>query len=199
MKRTQPTKASRQRGVVLLFALIVLVILLAGGVAVVRSMNASLSSAGNLAFKRDLVNQGEQAAANALALFKTGALAGSGTDVASRTASNYSAVRLATNARGIPSVLLDDSTFSTVGVASNDVTNDGVRVRYVIDRMCNALGAASDRTCVYAPSLTDVRGGSAQQWQRPPPSGALVYRLSIRVDGPRNTQAFLQSSFTKPE
>jgi type IV pilus assembly protein PilX len=51
----------RQRGVVLIFTLIILLILTIGAVALMRSMNTSLFSAGNLAFRRDLVNQGEQA------------------------------------------------------------------------------------------------------------------------------------------
>jgi Tfp pilus assembly protein PilX len=69
MKIPKSLRPARQRGVVLLFCLIVLVILLAGGVAVVRSMNTSLTSAGNLAFRRDLVNQGERAVSAVLAKF----------------------------------------------------------------------------------------------------------------------------------
>lgn len=183
----------------LLFCLVILVILLAGGVAVMRSMNTSLFSAGNLAFKRDMVNQGEQAAANALALFRTGALATAGTDNDHRPASNYSATRLPANDRGIPTALLTDAGFGTVGVTTNDIAHDGIEVRYVIDRLCNVTGPATTSACVYAPSVTEVRGGSVQESKRPPPSGALVYRLSVRVDGPRDTQVFLQSSFTKPE
>ncbi|MEJ1168470.1 hypothetical protein [Variovorax sp. CCNWLW235] len=192
-----------ERGVVLLLCLIVLVVLLAGGVAVMRSMNTSLSSAGNLAFKRDLVNQGEQAADTALKLFNTGALSAAGADLVSVKAQNYSAEQLSSNDRGIPLALLSDDAFETVASASNDIKDasrkDQVKVRYVIDRLCNAPGAPSKTNCVYAPATTDVRGGSAQEWQRPPPPKALVYRLSVRVDGPRDTQVFLQSSFTKPE
>lgn len=192
----------RERGVVLLLCLIVLVVLLAGGVAVMRSTNTSLSNAGNLAFKRDLVNQGEQAAVDALKLFSTGDLSAAGADVASKAANNYSAIRLETNDRGIPLALLSKTEFEKVGVATNDVDRTaaaGVKVRYVIDRLCNASGAPSKSSCVYAPATTDVRGGSVQESQRPPPPKALVYRLSVRVDGPRDTQVFLQSSFTKPE
>lgn len=192
-----------ERGVVLLLCLIVLVVLLAGGVAVMRSMNTSLSSAGNLAFKRDLVNQGEQAADTALKLFSTGALSAVGADLVSVKDVNYSAERLPSNDRGIPLALLSDSAFDAVASAAKDIEDtsrkDHVKVRYVIDRLCNASGAASKSSCVYAPATTDVRGGSVQESQRPPPPKALVYRLSVRVDGPRDTQVFLQSSFTKPE
>ncbi|MET3393114.1 Tfp pilus assembly protein PilX [Variovorax sp. 1140] len=193
-------KQRRERGVVLLICLIVLVILLAGGVAVMRSMNTTLSSAGNLAFKRDLVNQGEQAAVKALALFNTGALSAVGADYNDVKASNYSAVRLDTNDRGIPLALLKDDLYTAKATDIIDrTTTDAVKIRYLIDRLCNTSGASSKSTCVYAPATTDVRGGSVQESGRPPPPKALVYRLSVRVDGPRDTQVFLQSSFTKPE
>ncbi|MDM0075150.1 hypothetical protein QTH90_12200 [Variovorax sp. J2P1-59] len=201
MKNHTNLARPRERGVVLLFCLIILVVLLAGGVAVMRSMDTALFGAGNLAFKRDLVNQGEQAAQEALKLFKnSGALSAAGADSANVVGSNYSAVQLATNDKGIPTILLDDDTaFGSVGRVANDITRDGVKVRYVIDRLCNATGAASPQKCVFAPSITEVRGGSVQESKRPPPPAALVYRLSVRVDGPRKTQVFLQTSFTKPD
>ncbi len=189
----------RERGVVLLICLIVLVILLAGGVAVMRSMNTSLSSAGNLAFKRDLVNQGEQAAVKVLALFDGGSLSAVGADYNDVKASNYSAVRLDSNDRGIPLALLKDELYNAKASDIIDRSADFVKIRYLIDRLCNTSGASSKTTCVYAPATTDVRGGSVQEAGRPPPPKALVYRLSVRVDGPRDTQVFLQSSFTKPE
>ena len=190
----------RERGVVLLICLIVLVILLAGGVAVMRSMNTTLSSAGNLAFKRDLVNQGEHAAVKALALFNTGGtLSAVGADYNDAQASNYSAVRLDSNDRGIPLALLKDDLYNAKASDTIERPADFVKIRYLIDRLCNTSGASSKSTCVYAPATTDVRGGSVQESGRPPPPKALVYRLSVRVDGPRDTQVFLQSSFTKPE
>lgn len=182
----------------LLFCLVILVILLAGGVAVMRSMSTSLSSAGNLAFKRDMVNQGEQAAANALALLRTGALAATGSNIADLRASNYSATHLPSNARGIPEALLTDTAFATKGVSSNDVTRDGVRVRYLVDRLCNTTGPATPESCVYTPA-NSPKGGDVEKLNgNIPVLGVLIYRLSVRVDGPRNTQVFLQSSFTNP-
>ena len=201
----------RQHGVVLVFCLIVLVILLAGGVAVMRSMNSSLFSAGNLAFKRDLVNQGELAVSKAMLAFKTGSLSTSTATANSVPAENYSAVQLTTNDQGIPTVLLKKGGFK----AGTDVTNtaftptgaaiDGrssdVKVYYVIDRMCNATGSFAtlgSSACVSAPSSTQVTGGTAGV-ARPDITPPAIYRLSIRVDGPRDTQVFLQSSFSRPE
>ena len=44
----------RQRGVVLLFSLITLVVLLLAAVALIRSFSNSMFTAGNIAFRRDL-------------------------------------------------------------------------------------------------------------------------------------------------
>jgi Tfp pilus assembly protein PilX len=204
---------ARERGVVLLFCLIILVVLLAGGVAVMRSMDTSLFGAGNLAFKRDLVNQGELAIAKAMREFQTGgALVASGATSSSVPAANYSAIQLAANPKGIPEVLLKKTTLTGPDVVGNTFAptgtpisgNGGVTVRYVIDRMCNATGAFSTigkSGCVYTPSSTETLGGDQSQLSTPGPSipSPPIYRVSVRVDGPRDTQVFLQASFTKPE
>jgi len=203
----------RERGVVLLFCLIILVVLLAGGVAVMRSMDTSLVGAGNIAFKRDLVNQGELAIAKAMQEFQTsGALAATSVTANNLPAANYSAIQLATNAQGIPEVLLKKTNLTGPDVVGNAFTptgtpisgSGGATVRYVIDRMCNATGAFSvigKSGCVYTPSSTETLGGDQSQLATPGPSvpSPPLYRVSVRVDGPRDTQVFLQASFTKPE
>lgn len=204
---------ARERGVVLLFCLIILVILLAGGIAVMRSTGNSLFGAGNLAFKRDLVNQGELAIAKAMKEFQTGgALVNTTATAANLPTANYSAVQLQTNEHGIPQVLLKKTTLSGPDVAGNTFTpsggaitgSGGVTVRYVIDRMCNTTGAFSTigkSRCVYTPSNTETQGGDQSQLSTPGPSvpSPPIYRITVRADGPRDTQVFLQASFTKPE
>ncbi|MFS2166256.1 hypothetical protein [Variovorax sp. Varisp62] len=205
------SRGLRQRGVVLLFCLIVLVILLIGGVAVMRSTHTSLASAGNLAFRRDLASQGEQAASNVLTAFKSGVLKTATLSAASIPSANYSAVELTANDQGIPLVLLSSSsspsgtdfagsTFSPTASDLAGATSD-IAIRYVIDRLCRAAGTASTSTCVYAPSSSNVTGGSSQlpASQRPASTISPVYRLSVRVTGARSTQVFLQTSFTRPE
>lgn len=184
-----------QRGAVLLFALIALVVLMIGAAALMRSMNVSLFNAGNFGFKRDLTNQGERAINAALDKVQSGALAGAAARENNDTASNYSAALLPTNDDGIPLALLSSTAFAAVGVAGNDITltDMGVTVRYVIDRMCAAAGAPSVDSC----GVTNAppQGGSNSD-KAPLPPMQFVYRISVRVDGPRNTQSFFQSTFT---
>jgi hypothetical protein len=183
MAKPKPRNPSAQQGVVLLYSLVVLTIMLIGAAAMLRSMNTSLITAGNIGFKRDLTNQ-----------------------ASSSTASNYSATILATNAQGLPNALLDDAAFGTVGVSTNDiaVADQGVTIRWVVDRLCTATGNADASRCTMANdplpaggsgsdliNAVDSTSGGAGALQR-----RVVYRLSVRVTGPRATQAFFQSTLT---
>jgi len=210
--RTPPRLASRQRGVVLLFSLIALVVLLIAAVALMRSFNSSLFLSGNIAFKRDLQNQGERAIDFALTQFRAGgSLDNSGARAANVQAQNYSATMLPTNAQGIPAALQSDLGFNAVGDPGKDIAvpDQQVQVRYVVDRMCSLPGdegTLAPGVCVLSNNPPPA-GGSASDLQNAARSlngqkGAaslgVVYRLSVRVRGPRDTQAFFQSTFTVP-
>lgn len=205
-----PHARGSQRGIVLIFALITLVILLIGAVAISRSINASQFAIGNIGFKRDLTNQGERALQIALdAVRAGGALATVSTRNTDLQAANYKASLLASNAQGIPNALLSDTDFAAVGVSTNDITvsDMGVTIRYVIDRVASASGACSTSTCTLANQ--NVFGGSSSEWiNSQTNSGSVnnanpsavpqqpIYRITLRVTGPRNTMSFFQSTFT---
>jgi type IV pilus assembly protein PilX len=143
--------------------------------------------------------------------FKSGALKTATLASANLATANYSAVELVANDQGIPLVLLvsgsspsgNDFTGATFSPTASDLTGatSDVTIRYVIDRLCRAAGTATTSTCVYAPSSSNVTGGSSQlpASQRPASTISPVYRLSVRVSGARSTQVFLQTSFTRPE
>lgn len=205
MNRFQLASVASQRGVVLIFALIVLLILAIGAVAVLRSVNSTSLSSGNLAFHRDLVNQAEQAIATVLTEFRTnGPPLSTSPTTASLPAANYSAATLLTNAQGVPLALLDNTAFGVIGTAANDIIPAstsgvplGVTIRYVIDRLCTSTGTASITNCVQSTGLPT--GGTANRNTAVAPPSATIYRVSVRINGPRNTQAFLQTTFTKPD
>lgn len=197
------------RGVVMLFGLIALAIMMIGAVAMVRSMNTSLANAGNLGFKRDLTNQGERAVAEVLTLMQTGAL---DTDLARQghvPTLNYRASQFdgaAITAQGLPLALLSDAAFGSVGTAARDIAiaDMGVTVRYVVDRLCKNPGPADASQCTMADVLVSnsANGSDPLTAEFGSVGGAgavpqqVVYRLSIRVTGPRQTQAFFQTTFT---
>jgi type IV pilus assembly protein PilX len=203
MRHIARIRLHRQRGVVLIFTLIILLILTIGAVALMRSMNTSLTSAGNLAFRRDLANQGEQAVSKVMTAFKAGgALSTSAVTDSNVPANNYSASMLATNAQGVPTILLSqDSTFNSTGFTSsaNDITGatSDIIIRYVVDRLCTNTGATVANQCVQ--SSAAPLGGTANGSQSVTPPAATVYRLSVRVSGARSTQVFLQTTFTRQD
>jgi type IV pilus assembly protein PilX len=199
MNRLRFSSAVRQQGVVLIFSLIVLLILAIGAVAVLRSVNSSLLSAGNLAFHRDLVNQAEQAVSTVMTEFKTNAPPLNGATIADLPAANYVSTALPTNAQGVPLVLLNNAAFAAVSSAANIIpgATPDITIRYIIDRLCTNTGNANIVNCVQSTGLPT--GGTANHNTALAPPSATVYRVSVRIDGPRNTQAFLQTTFTKPD
>ncbi len=202
----QRSTGSRQHGVVMLFGLIALAIMLIGTAAMVRSMNTSMFNAGNLGFKRDMGNQMERAISLVTDALRSGSLSSDATRQANLTASNYRATLLPSNDQGIPNALLSDSVFTGIASSANDISvpAQAITVRYVVDRMCTNLGAADASHCVMATDPVANGGGSrgsgGAEFNTPGGAGAVtqrvVYRLSVRVTGPRDTQAFFQSTMT---
>lgn len=200
--RMSPSPIHRQRGVIMVIALITLVILMIGAIATIRSMNASLTSVGNFGFKRDMTNQADRAMRRAL-----DALSGTNALDTNNTALNYSATMLTSTAEGIPTVLLDTSNPAAVGgygTAGNviDLTSaqsgesttniPQLKIYYVIDRMCLYTGAVSSDTCQTASA--QVQGGKGNRDPKVPPKP--LFRVTVRVDGPRDSQSFYQATFS---
>jgi type IV pilus assembly protein PilX len=196
-QRTALEQARRgQRGVTLLMAIIALVVMTIGAVALVRSTNTSLRLSGNLAFKRDLVNQAERGVALALADLRAGALSTAGSRIADAGTRNYSATVLAST-QGIPNVLLNDTAFAAAFTRA-DTTDAGVTVRYVIDRQCSpGTGAFSVANCTSVAKSATLKAGEPGA----PPLGNIespVYRISVRATGPRGAQTFMQTTLALP-
>jgi type IV pilus assembly protein PilX len=157
----------------------------------------------------------------------SGALASEAARSAHQAADNYSASILPANAQGIPNALLNAGdassgatardVFYRVGSAANDIeltdpngTTFG-SVRYVVERLCNATGDAGTigpSGCIYAGNARGPSGG-ALQWIRADitttgggggagaTSQQVMYRATIRVNGPRGTQGFFQTTFSR--
>ena len=206
-----PARASAQRGIVMLFGLIALAIMMIGAAAMVSSMNTAMLNAGNLGFKRDMTNQAERAVAAAVARLQvSGGLATEAARNASAAAENYSATILATTSQGLPNALVSDAGFAAVGAAANDiaVAAQGITMRYVIDRLCVNSGPVQTDHCSMESDASRAAGSeselvSAENPISAPGGGAaggsaipvrVLYRVSIRVTGPRNTQAFYQAT-----
>lgn len=197
-----------QRGVVMVLVLVALVLLLVAVAGMLRSADSTTSVVGNLAFRRDLTNRAELAIAAA----KTALNAGGtlyGATAADNAAANYSSVRLAAPASsniGVPAALVSDAAYTALGyscmngsgtvLASASCTpgTDGILIRWTIDRQCVATGTFSTANCAYLEATKDA-GGTAHSGPKKPKGAARgLYRITVRVTGPRNTEAYIQTT-----
>jgi hypothetical protein len=184
---------------ILLFTLVALVVLLVGGITLVRAMDSALLQAGNLAFKRDLVNESERAMARALSALNTGALSTDAARQANLLTSNYSASRLATtNAYGLPDALLSANNWTAAGFASpntNDISDNGITLRFVIDRQCNGAGDITTVSCSTVIGTPD--NAADDRYRQVNDEARPVYRISVLATGPRNTRAYFQTTVVR--
>ena len=198
------TNKKRQSGVVLLVTLIALVIIMITSIALIRSSESSSLIAGSIAFKRDMVNQAERTMPVIRARFLAGVLNSVSAKEDDLIVANYSARMLPTNVNGIPNVLMDIDTFAATYGAANNITdaNAVITVRYVVDRMSFASGTLSLTNSLLGNSSTDIGGdtkrilGVGGSGNKAEGINSGVYRISMRVSGPRNAETFLQSTFT---
>jgi len=188
----------------MILVLVALVLMLLAVAGMLRYTDTSTSVIGNLAFRRDLTNRAELAIAAAKATLNSGALS---TELARTTdlaSANYFAstqpsptVPAGTLAIGVPAQLVSDShypsTFSCIPASCTPGT-DGVLLRWVIDRQCENAGTFTTASCAYISYVNDPHGTS---WLAPrKPTGAAhgLYRISVRVVGPHNTEVYIQTT-----
>lgn len=191
-----------QKGIALFVSLIALVILLLAAVALVRSTDTALLISGNFAVKRDLANEAENAVQAAFTKFaSSGGLNSESARWSDSAAANYSSSVLPSNPQGVPNILLDtDTAYSAVNTSAISSTFNGVSYRYVIDRLCPKTGDPNGQHCVTGKALANAGGNARNPTENggsgsPSAPGKVVYRITVRVTDPRQTQSFIQTTF----
>lgn len=192
-----------QRGVVLVMALIVLAAMTLAGIGLMRSVFTGNKVAGNLAFQQSAMHEADRGIEAAVTwLEDRNAVA----PVTLHNAKLPGAGNLGYFAAWQPNNDPVDANGSweqswanwEATGRVNELPRDaltGNRVRFVIHRLCNAEGAPeSGIFCNASPSRVGDEG-SGRGSGVPPiavPSQR-YYRVTVRVDGPRNTVSFVQS------
>lgn len=198
----------RQGGVVLLIALIALVAISLAGIALMRSVDASLMITGNLAFKQTAAQAGD-AGAEAAIDWLTANSGDLGNDTAA--AGYFATWRAACDLLGTRSADADDDVVWTAGddpkpgcgmvaaAVASDRLPDGYAATYVINRMCDSEGLPNDPAIfcsAYQSSsvgAASTKGGAS--YGQMPLSGTTqqYYRVTTRIVGPRNTESIVQA------
>jgi type IV pilus assembly protein PilX len=185
-----------QRGVVLFIALIVLVAMSLAGIAMVRSVDTALGIAGNMAFKQATIQGGDIGVQAAYTWLNTASAA---TLQLTNTGNGYISARPGTEPNWFDLANWNNAVVLNGGAADQA----GNVVRYIIHRMCtepdtpyNGSNAGVPNQCALYTPLTGGSTGSsmlvgAQQYEGIP---QVYYRITTRVDGPRNTVSIIQVS-----
>jgi type IV pilus assembly protein PilX len=190
--------ARRQRGVVLMVALIVLVALTLAGLSMVRSSDTSTTIAGNLVF-RQAATQALDAGVEAAVAGVNRTWAGSSNTIPNK----YYAYAQAQDSMGLPAGV----DFNQANTLVNPGGLTGYTARYVVERMCvpptagtitDSYQAEQGNLCYLEENVSDMDsaklGGQAGLGQ----IRKVHFRITVRVDGPRNTQTHAQVVLAAP-
>ena len=187
----------KQRGVVLMVALIVLVALTLAGIALMRSVDTSTVIAGNLAFQQAATNTGDTGIETAITWLETN-------NSGSTLHNNIYAQGYAASRQDPGSGQSWDAFWTAVLLANAQVTTlttnstTGNTVSYAIQRLCNATGdpvstgvdCAVPQTTSTSSSSGSSKGSGVIQLTV---ASGVYYRITSRIAGPRNTVSYVQA------
>ena len=191
----------RQSGIVLFVALVVLVIMSLVGISMIRQMTSTQVVAGNLAFKEGAVAISDLAAEEARRVIREVTTVDLRKEYTpAEKALNPDAMGYFPSAPwefgvGVSPNLLADNYWDTNAreVAASSSTTQQNQVRYVVHRLCRDPGPLDTNQCSL--KLTTVGGSkSGTSYTDPalPQTQQPYYRVTTRVDGPRNTISYTQ-------
>jgi Tfp pilus assembly protein PilX len=202
-------RAARQSGAGLVVALIMLIVMSMAAVAMVRAIGTGILVAGNYSFRQQALlaaDAGSEAAINWLT-----PLAAMPDLYADQTAQGYYAslpdgLDLTDSGRAGATNLIDwdgnqcnGRSGVTCQAASPALSTDaaGNSIRYTIHRLCKLPGSPEDaaNNCLLYQSAPSAQKGAVSYGnaKRFAISPGVYYRITTRVNGPRNTVVFTQT------
>jgi hypothetical protein len=193
-------------------ALLVMVALSLAGIALIRSADTATVVSGNLAFKQAAVFAVDRSVERAVqALFNPVASPAVSAPVITDTtvhvpAQNYFACVQAPGGGCLPAnspipdiptvltthdaaVALDAAADSTAQIPEDDAKNKSY---YVIERMCANTGPAVGSNCNMSSDALGADAGT-EHYEGLTRTGGAFFRVTVRVEGPRNTVAYAQA------
>jgi type IV pilus assembly protein PilX len=197
LHRRPARAAARARGIALITALIVLLAMTLAALGIVRSTFTSTRIAGNLAFQQAATQSADVGIEAAIAWLennRAGTRLHNHIDIGAGELVGYFARREDPPAGQSWQTYWDTVIATTARVNALPADGAGNQVSWVVHRLCNAVGDPNSGVgCEATPELTGSESGSRG-------SGVIwlvtasqrYYRITARVDGPRNTVSFVQ-------
>jgi len=182
MSSTMLRRAPRhERGVTMIVVLVLLSVMLLGGLGLARMTEIGTLASGNAAFRETALQASEVGVNTAFVAVTT--LADENTD----TGNWYYASTQAQDSHGMPTVNFDVAPEVTVGAYS---------VRNKVDRVCTGAMPVTEplRQCLVK-QVPQIESSTDKEKTDPPT--ARQFRITVRVVGPKETRAWVQSLMTK--
>lgn len=196
---------------VLIFTLVILILMIIGGTALIRSMGSTNLIAGNMAFQQSAVHSADTGVETALTWLEgNNAISGVLFNHLSPFGYRASSAPLAADQTG--EKFWNDSLLGGVcylpvsgGVCSADQTvvdPAGNNVAFMIQRLCSGQGDPTSVNCEVVAG-TNSSSGTGSSGNNEGAGEDLIsstgvntsvyYRITVRVTGPRSTTSFIQS------
>lgn len=193
-----------QSGLVLILTLIILAIMSLAAVGLSRSVDTANLAIGNIAFRQGAVVAADRAIAAAMANFTLatgGWLAtSSNTEGSLAAAASYPSLgyyaSIQTETKGIPNPLLNSScsTATTPYCVVISDTQTQESIRYIVERLCISGTTVANQTGCESWNF-NAAGGSIKQNEKAQTKMTPLFRVTARIDGPRNTVSYVQAVF----
>lgn len=191
------THRSKEQGIVLIVALVVLAAMMLAGVAMMRSVDTGNIIAGNMAFQQAANHSADMGVDVAVQWLNDNP----GMLGASDPTNGYNAD--GNDPANNPGAGQSWDSFWQLSIVRNNKAkklatdpNTGNTISYVIDRLCDLQGAqASSASCSNSPVLNTKDEGNNQGSPDVKLNGVIsvYYRITVRVAGPRNTVSYVQT------
>ncbi|HEY0954335.1 MAG TPA: PilX N-terminal domain-containing pilus assembly protein [Roseateles sp.] len=205
----KPPTRSAEHGLVLVLALIVLAAMSLAAVGLMRGVFASNRVAGNLAYQQAAVQAADVGVERAVAWLEQQSratvrppapAASTAPDIPANALNNdiataemkYSATR------GELGAGQSWESFWQALVKADRVNNlpadaNGNQVSFAIHRLCSDIGAPAAANCDASPDARSGEGGSKGNTPQVQAPSIVYYRVTVRVQGPRNANSFIQA------
>lgn len=186
------TLPAKQRGVVLLVTLIVLVIMTLTAISLVRSMDTTNIIAGNLAFRQSATNSGDGGIEAAIAWMEPNVATLANDSFANGYSSSISNPTAGQSWDAFFTTLVNNN--RTVTLPTDAVGNT---VTYAIQRLCieaNKLPNAVGAGCTVTPAVAVTTASSEDAGTvKLTASTQQYYRITSRSVGPHNSKSYVQA------
>lgn len=193
---------AKQKGVVLLITLIMLVAMTLAAIALMRSVDTTNMVAGNLSFQQTAFHAADVGTEEAISyLYSIPDLKCNGTGVGVACAQGYKSFHqpaLEPPSEGVTWESYWNAMVNGPGVVALVNVPNGYSGAFIIEAMCASAGKVSCQTATTTSATTTPQGQDMGSQSRPSitkttTTNAVYYRITTRVQGPRNSIGYVQA------